>query len=83
MDLVRLRDIGPVDPTQQYVGLFTVSPEGQRAAFQLRLVAPRPTASAWRCWWSSSAQGEEYSWLTVVAALALVSQRQCVTAELS
>ncbi|MBP2277784.1 MULTISPECIES: Atxe2 family lasso peptide isopeptidase [Sphingomonas] len=36
LDLVRLRDIGPVDPTQQYGGLFTVSPDGGRAAFQLR-----------------------------------------------
>lgn len=36
LDLVRLRDIGPVDPTQQYGGLFTVSPDGRRAAFQLR-----------------------------------------------
>ncbi|WP_241659526.1 Atxe2 family lasso peptide isopeptidase [Sphingomonas glacialis] len=36
MDLVRLRDIGPVDPTQQYGGLFTVSPDGHQAAFQLR-----------------------------------------------
>lgn len=35
-DLVRLRDIGPVDPTQQYTGLFSVSPDGRRAAFQLR-----------------------------------------------
>jgi len=35
-DLVRLRDIGPVDPMQQYAGLFSVSPDGRRAAFQLR-----------------------------------------------
>ncbi|MET3711769.1 dipeptidyl aminopeptidase/acylaminoacyl peptidase [Sphingomonas trueperi] len=35
-DLVRLRDIGPVDPNQQYGGLFTVSPDGTKAAFQLR-----------------------------------------------
>ncbi|WCM26349.1 Atxe2 family lasso peptide isopeptidase [Sphingomonas sp. QA11] len=35
-DLVRLRDIGPVDPMQQYAGLFSVSPDGSHAAFQLR-----------------------------------------------
>jgi dipeptidyl aminopeptidase/acylaminoacyl peptidase len=35
-DLVRLRDIGPVDPMQQYAGLFSVSPDGSRAAFQVR-----------------------------------------------
>jgi dipeptidyl aminopeptidase/acylaminoacyl peptidase len=35
-DLVRLRDIGPVDPNQQDEGLFSVSPDGTRAAFQLR-----------------------------------------------
>lgn len=35
-DLVRLRDIGPVDPMQQYAGLFSVSPDGRRVAFQLR-----------------------------------------------
>lgn len=35
-DLVRLRDIGPVDNNQQYAGLFSVSPDGSRAAFQLR-----------------------------------------------
>jgi dipeptidyl aminopeptidase/acylaminoacyl peptidase len=35
-DLVRLRDIGPVDPNQQQNGLFSVSPDGTRAAFQLR-----------------------------------------------
>ncbi|MES2449621.1 MAG: Atxe2 family lasso peptide isopeptidase [Pseudomonadota bacterium] len=35
-DLVRLRDIGPVDPNQQDEGLFTVSPDGRQAAFQLR-----------------------------------------------
>lgn len=39
-DLVRLRDIGPVDPTQQYAGLFSVSPDGRRAAFQLRRADP-------------------------------------------
>ena len=35
-DLVRLRDIGPVDPNQQYDRLFSVSSDGSRAAFQLR-----------------------------------------------
>ncbi|WP_245649285.1 Atxe2 family lasso peptide isopeptidase [Sphingomonas mali] len=35
-DLVRLRDIGPVDNNQQYEGLFSVSPDGTHAAFQLR-----------------------------------------------
>jgi dipeptidyl aminopeptidase/acylaminoacyl peptidase len=35
-DLARLRDIGPVDANQQYGGLFSVSPDGSRAAFQLR-----------------------------------------------
>lgn len=40
-DLVTLRDIGPVDPTQQYAGLFTVSPDGSRAAFQLRRADPQ------------------------------------------
>ncbi|WP_244624375.1 Atxe2 family lasso peptide isopeptidase [Sphingomonas sp. So64.6b] len=35
-DLVRLRDVGPVDPLQQYDGLFSVSPDGRHAAFQLR-----------------------------------------------
>ncbi|UYY57178.1 Atxe2 family lasso peptide isopeptidase [Sphingomonas sp. S2-65] len=35
-DLVQLRDIGPADPTQQYAGLFSVSPDGTHAAFQLR-----------------------------------------------
>ena len=35
-DLVRLRDIGPVDNNQQYKGLFSVSPDGTHAAFQLR-----------------------------------------------
>ncbi|PXA96536.1 Atxe2 family lasso peptide isopeptidase [Nostoc sp. 3335mG] len=35
-DLVRLRDIGPVDPNQQDEGLFSVSPDGSQAAFQLR-----------------------------------------------
>ncbi|MDT8760537.1 Atxe2 family lasso peptide isopeptidase [Sphingomonas psychrotolerans] len=35
-DLVRLRDIGPVDPMQQHAGLFSVSPDGRYAAFQVR-----------------------------------------------
>ncbi|MDV3457677.1 Atxe2 family lasso peptide isopeptidase [Sphingomonas sp. HF-S4] len=35
-DLARLRDIGPVDPNQQDEGLFSVSPDGRHAAFQLR-----------------------------------------------
>lgn len=35
-DLVRLRDIGPVDPMQQYAGMFSVSPDGSHAAFQVR-----------------------------------------------
>jgi hypothetical protein len=35
-DLVRLRDIGPVDPNQQDEGLFSLSPDGSHAAFQLR-----------------------------------------------
>jgi len=39
-DLVRLRDIGPVDPNQQYGGLFSVSPDGKHAAFQLRRADP-------------------------------------------
>lgn len=40
-ELVRLRDIGPVDPTQQYAGLFTISPDGTHAAFQLRRADPQ------------------------------------------
>ena len=39
-DLVRLRDIGPVDPGQQYAGLFSVSPDGRHAAFQVRRADP-------------------------------------------
>jgi dipeptidyl aminopeptidase/acylaminoacyl peptidase len=35
-DLVRLRDVGPVDPNQQYDRLFSVSADGTHAAFQLR-----------------------------------------------
>jgi len=39
-DLVRLRDIGPVDPLQQSAGLFSISPDGTRAAFQVRRADP-------------------------------------------
>ena len=35
-DLVRLRDIGPVDPDSFAERLFTISPDGRSAAFQLR-----------------------------------------------
>jgi dienelactone hydrolase len=35
-DLVRLRDIGPVGPSAIDARLFTVSPNGRHAAFQLR-----------------------------------------------
>jgi dipeptidyl aminopeptidase/acylaminoacyl peptidase len=35
-DLVRLRDIGPVDPDSFAEPLFTISPDGSSAAFQLR-----------------------------------------------
>ena len=35
-DLVRLRDIGPVDPDSFAEPLFTISPDGRSAAFQLR-----------------------------------------------
>lgn len=44
-DLVRLRDIGPVEPGPQASGLFTVSPDGTRAAFQVRRADP--ASSAW------------------------------------
>jgi len=40
-DLVRLRDIGPVDPEPQDSPAFTLSPDGRRAAFQLRRADPR------------------------------------------
>lgn len=43
-DLARLRDIGPVDPSQQYAGLFSVSPDGGKAAFQLRRGDPASNA---------------------------------------
>lgn len=39
-DLVRLRDIGPTDPFAQRARLFTVSPDGNHAAFQLRRADP-------------------------------------------
>lgn len=39
-DLVRLRDIGPMEPSQQSHGLFTVSPDGRRAALQVRRADP-------------------------------------------
>lgn len=39
-DLVRLRDIGPVDPFAADSGLFAISPDGRRAAFQLRRADP-------------------------------------------
>lgn len=35
-DLARLRDIGPVDPVSFAAPFFTISPDGSRAAFQLR-----------------------------------------------
>jgi dipeptidyl aminopeptidase/acylaminoacyl peptidase len=35
-DLARLRDIGPLDPAGSLSPLFTLSPDGRRAAFQLR-----------------------------------------------
>lgn len=39
-DLVRLRDIGPVDPSSIDARLFTLSPDGRRVAFQLRRADP-------------------------------------------
>ncbi|MDB5669488.1 MAG: putative peptidase [Alphaproteobacteria bacterium] len=39
-DLVRLRDIGPVDPSEQATRLFTLSPDGLQLAFQLRRADP-------------------------------------------
>ena len=39
-DLVRLRDIGPVDPEPHEAPFFTVSPDGGRVAFQLRRADP-------------------------------------------
>lgn len=43
-DLVRLRDIGPVEPGPQASGLFTLSPDGTRAAFQVRRADPARNA---------------------------------------
>jgi dipeptidyl aminopeptidase/acylaminoacyl peptidase len=40
MDLVRLRDIGPVDPDSFAEPLFAMSPDGHSAAFQLRRADP-------------------------------------------
>jgi dipeptidyl aminopeptidase/acylaminoacyl peptidase len=39
-DLVRLRDIGPVDPEPWAAPFFTISPDGGRAALQLRQADP-------------------------------------------
>lgn len=39
-DLVRLRDVGPLDPDQQDARLLTLSPDGRRVAFQLRRADP-------------------------------------------
>lgn len=39
-DLARLRDIGPVDPSPWAVPFFAISPDGRRAAFQLRQADP-------------------------------------------
>lgn len=39
-DLVRLRDIGPAEPQYYFSPFFTVSPDGRRAAFQLRRADP-------------------------------------------
>lgn len=43
-DLVGLRDIGPVDPFAQRARLFTLSPDGRHAAFQLRRADPARNA---------------------------------------
>jgi dipeptidyl aminopeptidase/acylaminoacyl peptidase len=40
-DLVRLRDVGPLDPDQQDGRLLTLSPDESRVAFQLRRADPR------------------------------------------
>lgn len=40
-DLVRLRDIGPVEPFGHAAPFFTISPDGQRIAFQLRRADPQ------------------------------------------
>jgi dipeptidyl aminopeptidase/acylaminoacyl peptidase len=39
-DLVRLRDIGPIDPEPWAAPFMTLSPDGKRAAFQLRQADP-------------------------------------------
>jgi len=39
-DLVRIRDIGPVDPQTFAEPFFTISPDGRSAAFQLRQADP-------------------------------------------
>lgn len=39
-DLARLRDIGPIDPEPHAAPFFTISPDGQRVAFQLRRADP-------------------------------------------
>lgn len=43
-DLVRLRDIGPPEPQYYFSPLFTVSPDGRSAAFQLRQADPKRNA---------------------------------------
>lgn len=40
IDLVRLRDIGPVAPSSTAARLFTISPDGRHIAFQLRRADP-------------------------------------------
>ena len=40
-DLVRLRDIGPVEPQSYAAPFFTLSPDGRFAAFQLRQADPQ------------------------------------------
>jgi len=39
-DLVRLRDIGPIDPEPWAAPIFSSSPDGRRAAFQMRQADP-------------------------------------------
>lgn len=39
-DLVRLRDLGPTDPTDVRAAILTVSPDGRDAAFQMRQADP-------------------------------------------
>jgi dipeptidyl aminopeptidase/acylaminoacyl peptidase len=43
-DLVRLRDIGPVEPQTFATPFFTISPDGRWAAFQLRQADPQRNA---------------------------------------